>query len=240
LRDWEFRIQARGKELARGRPLLAKFYKQREIASTYTKDRFSAPPFQRMEGQGRAAIQHLIEMKFGGRTDLKLLDLASGTGRLLPCLVPFGETTALDSSAEMLHEARQRNLENVRFLQGDIFDYPLDDKFHVITCGRLLRHLEYPDRRLLYRRFQELLHEDGIVILEVPNRIAEYAFRDVSGWENFLVYDVFWTIPEFREELKQDGLELFSFVPWGLESRWIRKSRNGRTGRIRRGLRNDK
>jgi len=215
LREWELRVQSKGKELVRGRPALAEFYKQSEVATRYTADRFSAPPFQQMEEQGRAAIQRLIEMRFDRQTGLQLLDLATGPGRLLSCLLPFGATTALDGSEAMLEVARMRDLPNVSFLHGDIFDYPIGETFHVVTCGRLLRHLEYPDRRLLYRRFQELLREDGIAILEVPNRIAEYDFRDLAGWENFGVYDVFWTIPEFREELRQNGLQLFSFVSVG-------------------------
>ena len=215
LRDWQMRVEAAGKNLVRGRPALAKFYGQQAVAERYIEDRFSASPSQQFEEQERDAIRRLISSKFGKRTDLNLLDLATGPGRLLACLVPFGATTALDGSEAMLNVARQRNLPGVEFVHGDAFHQSLARQFHVITCGRLLRHLEYPDRRILYRRFAELLRDDGIAIVDVPNRAKEHQFRDAAGWENFQIYDVFWTLNEFREELKENGLRLVSFESAG-------------------------
>jgi len=215
LGDWENRLDAVGKQLVRGRPALTKFYEQKAIAERYIEERFSSAPSQQFEEQERCAIGQLIASRFGGRTDLKLLDLATGPGRLLPCLFPFGATTALDGSDAMLKVAQRRSLPGVEFVHGDVFHQSLREKFHVVTCGRLLRHLEYPDRRLLYRRFQELLREDGIAIVEAPNRVVEHQLRDLAGWENFSVYDVFWTLGEFREELNENGFRLVSFVSVG-------------------------
>ncbi|HXX44790.1 MAG TPA: methyltransferase domain-containing protein [Candidatus Acidoferrales bacterium] len=215
LRDWENRLEATGKILVRGRPSLANYYQSRPVAQRYIDDRFASEPFRRFAEEEHDAIRRLIADRFGGRTDLALLDFATGPGRLLPCLVPFGITTALDGSAEMLEVARQSNASGIRFVHGDVFSHSLLEKFHVVTCGRLLRHFEYPDRRLLYRRFHELLREDGIAIVDVPNPAPEYQTRDNIGWENYGVYDVFWTLDQFRDELRENNLRLFSFASVG-------------------------
>jgi 2-polyprenyl-3-methyl-5-hydroxy-6-metoxy-1,4-benzoquinol methylase len=215
LRDWENRLETTGKTLVRGRPALAKFYEPRAVAEGYMEERFPSLPWRQFEEQERDAMKHLVVSQFGARTDLTLLDLATGSGRLLCALLPFGATTALEGSEEMLRVAQQANPLGVKFVRGDIFDHPLGEKFHVVTCGRLLRHLEYPDRRLLYRRFQELLREDGIAIVEIPNPGPEYQARDGAGWENSTVYDVFWTLAEFRDELNENGLGLVSAVSVG-------------------------
>jgi len=215
LRDWENRLEAAGKTLVRGRPALAKFYQPRPVAQRYIEDRFASAPFRQFAEQEQDAIKHLLASKFGGRTDLTLLDLATGPGRLLPCLVPFGATTALDGSESMLEVARQTNPQGIRFVHGDIFTHSLAETFHVVTCGRLLRHFEYPDRQILYRRFKELLREDGIAIVDVPNPAPEYPTRDNVGWENYAVYDVFWTLREFRDELHENGFGAVSFASVG-------------------------
>lgn len=215
LKDWENRVAAAGKKLVRGKPALGEYYQPRQTAQHYIEGRFVAPPFKKFDEQEREAIGHLIESQFNGRRDLDLLDLATGPGRLLPCLTPFGATTALDGSEMMLEVARQKNAAGLKFVHGDIFTHRFEQKFHVVTCGRLLRHFEYPDRRVFYRRFAELLREDGIAIVDVPNPAPEYAMRDQVGWEHYPVYDVFWTLGEFRNELHENGFQLVSFSSVG-------------------------
>jgi glycosyltransferase involved in cell wall biosynthesis len=215
LTDWQNRVASAGNRLARGRASLGEYYQPRATAQQYIENRFVAPEFKKFDEQEREAIKYLIESQFSGRNDLILLDLATGPGRLLPCLIPFGSATALDGSEQMLDVARQKNPLGVRFVHGDVFSHPLNEKFHVVTCGRLLRHFEYPDRRLFYRRFHELLRDDGMAIVDVPNPAPEYAMRDRTGWENYPVYDIFWTLGEFRNELHENGLELVSFSSVG-------------------------
>ncbi len=161
----------------------------------------------------------MIASRFGarGQDPLKLTaDLATGTGRLLTSLSPFGTTTALDGSEAMLQTARNRNLTGVEFIEGDVFNCPLRDKFHVVTCGRLLRHLEYPDRQLLYHRFQELLREDGIAIVRsAESSQGISAARHCRMGKISGLYDVFWTLSEFRGELIDNGFRLVDFVSVG-------------------------
>src|SRR4029077_3101989 len=120
-------------------------------------NRFAGQPWQQLDTDERQAVGSVIEARFPGRSDLKLLDLAAGEGRLLRVIARYGESTALDGSKEMLDLARQQTSEGIHFILGDVFETPIAERFHVITCGRFLRHLEYPDRRSLYRRLLALL-----------------------------------------------------------------------------------
>ncbi|HWF37656.1 MAG TPA: methyltransferase domain-containing protein [Candidatus Acidoferrales bacterium] len=214
LAEWEADTRRAGRELVRGREALAIYYTQASVANRYIADRFAAPPFDQLNAQELEAVPKLIRAKFGGRTDLKLLDFASGTGRLVPTLVPFGAVTALDGSAAMLAASDGANAA-VRCIQGDVFHTAMNERFHVLACGRFLRHFEYPDRKRIYRRFRELLRTDGLAIVDLPDPQFECDIRDRTGWGNFPIYDVFWTLPSFRDELRQNGFQLASFTPVG-------------------------
>ena len=218
LAEWEAETRRAGRELVRGHEALASYYTQPSVAGNYIAHRFAAPPFDQLNAQELAAIPKLIHAKFGGRTDLKLLDFASGTGRLIPALSPFGAVTVLDGSSAMLsaHDGANAAANSaIRCVQGDVFHTPIHDRFHVLTCGRFLRHFEYPDRKRIYRRFRELLRADGIAIVDLPDPHFEQGIRNHSGWENFPIYDVFWTLDSFRDELRQNGFQMASFMPIG-------------------------
>jgi hypothetical protein len=110
---------------------------------------------------------------------------------LLPALLPFGTATALEGSTAMLETSREHASVEVGRITRDIFNTTVMDRFHVVTSGRFLRHFEYPDRRRVYQRFHDLLLEDGIGIVDVPNPKFENGFRDKVGREKFGVDDVF-------------------------------------------------
>ncbi len=84
----------------------------------------------------------------------KVLDLPSGTGRLLPLLVEMGfRVTEADSSAHMLEHARDyartRGIAHgVEFRVEDAFLTSFrDDAFDAILCNRLFHHFREPEVR---------------------------------------------------------------------------------------------
>lgn len=84
----------------------------------------------------------------------KVLDLPSGTGRLLPLLVEMGfRVTEADSSAHMLEEAqgyaRTRGIaQGVEFRVEDAFLTSFrDNAFDAILCNRLFHHFREPEVR---------------------------------------------------------------------------------------------
>jgi ubiquinone/menaquinone biosynthesis C-methylase UbiE len=72
----------------------------------------------------------------------RALDAACGTGRHAAHLVERGhEVTGVDSSPEMLELARARVPHDVRLLEGDLMDLPVDDhQFDLAVCALALGH----------------------------------------------------------------------------------------------------
>jgi ubiquinone/menaquinone biosynthesis C-methylase UbiE len=82
--------------------------------------------------------------------DLKVLDIGTGTGALLPVFGRrIGTVIALDSSQAMLDRARARcfreGVDSVRFCSGDVNDLPFGDgSFDVCHCAMVLHHVDRP------------------------------------------------------------------------------------------------
>ena len=84
-----------------------------------------------------------------------VLDLPSGTGRLLPFLAGLGYVvTEADSSTHMLERARRHAIEHRiqmppdRFVVADVMRTPFaDDAFDAVVCNRLFHHFREPDVR---------------------------------------------------------------------------------------------
>lgn len=215
LGTWRDAVRRRGGHLVKGRTAVAQYYTERAVAARYVEERFVTHPWNLLDEAERLAVSHLIEARFPGRADLDVLDIATGEGRLLRVITRYGSATALDNSPAMLELARRRADARVRYVIGDAFESPLRGRFHVITCGRFLRHLEYPERRQAYQVFSAQLGDDGIAILDFPNRAAEVPVRDFFGWERYPVYDVFWTLDEIEDELEMNGFSMVDAVPIG-------------------------
>jgi ubiquinone/menaquinone biosynthesis C-methylase UbiE len=100
----------------------------------------------------------------GGR----LLELACGTGEML---LSFGSNffvTGLDRSGEMLERAKMK-LPRTRFIQSDMRDFEIDDRFDVILClfNSLNQLTEKEDWNQVFRCVARHLNSDGVFILEL-------------------------------------------------------------------------
>ena len=102
------------------------------------------------------------------RADGPLVELAVGTGRVA---IPIAEATrrrvtGIDSSREMLAQARMRAVEagvELDLREGDIRDFELEEPAALIYCpGRSLLHLPtWADRRRCFERVAASLRPDG-------------------------------------------------------------------------------
>jgi ubiquinone/menaquinone biosynthesis C-methylase UbiE/DNA-binding MarR family transcriptional regulator len=81
---------------------------------------------------------------------LRIIDIGTGTGALLPLLAETGaQVTAVDNSAAMLDKAKalckRANLASVKFRKADIRKLPFKDReFDAAYCSMVLHHLDDP------------------------------------------------------------------------------------------------
>jgi ubiquinone/menaquinone biosynthesis C-methylase UbiE len=86
--------------------------------------------------------------------DLKILDIGTGTGAMLPVFAAVaGTVVALDNSEAMLARARalcqSEGLGNVEFCNADVGDIPFDDAvFDACNCSMVLHHVVRPEAAL--------------------------------------------------------------------------------------------
>ena len=100
--------------------------------------------------------------KYRGAQAVALLDVGCGRGDFLKWLHakrPNWKLTGLDLSPN--------DLGDIPFIQGDVFDAQLKDKYDVITMFSLIAHLE--DNRPFFARMRTLLNDGGILVINTFN-----------------------------------------------------------------------
>jgi len=142
-----------------------------------------------------AALQDLLPDRIG-----RLLDIGTGTGRLLEVLAPRAESaTGIDASREMLALARARLTErglggHCAVRQGDLYRLPFADAaFDVVTLQMVLHYAEGPAAALA--EAARVLKPDGVMAIADlgpharPELAAQYAHRwpgfvepQLAGW----------------------------------------------------------
>jgi ubiquinone/menaquinone biosynthesis C-methylase UbiE len=105
----------------------------------------------------------------------KLLDVACGTGHHIETLRRWYDCVGVDLSSEMLSIARRR-LPGIRFVQGDMRDLQLPDRFDVVTClFSAIGYLRtYGALRRAVRTMVEHLTPGGVLLIEPFLRPEEW------------------------------------------------------------------
>ena len=99
-------------------------------------------------------VEAAILKAVGGKRFGSLLDLGTGTGRMLELLSPLYEhAVGIDASPSMLAVARanldRAGIANAQVRLGDIYNLPLPrDAFDVVTIHQVLHYLDDPERAL--------------------------------------------------------------------------------------------
>jgi demethylmenaquinone methyltransferase/2-methoxy-6-polyprenyl-1,4-benzoquinol methylase/ArsR family transcriptional regulator len=100
------------------------------------------------------AVEAAIRQAVGERPIGSLLDVGTGTGRMLELLAPHaGRALGIDQSPAMLGVARDRleraGLRNTQLRQGDIFALPVErDGYDLVVLHQVLHYLDDPSRAL--------------------------------------------------------------------------------------------
>ena len=99
-------------------------------------------------------VEAAIRAAVGSKPIGSLLDVGTGTGRMLELLAPLaGRAVGIDQSPQMLGIARDRlgraGLRNAQLRQGDIFALPVESNgFDLVVLHQVLHYLDDPARAL--------------------------------------------------------------------------------------------
>lgn len=187
-------------QLAADRARLAEVRAQRSQAAQAFFERL-APNWDRLRGlhAPETVVEEAILEALGGKPVRNLLDLGTGTGRMLQLLAPrAARAVGLDASHAMLSVARanleQAGLTRVELRQGDAYAPPFArGSFDLIVVHQVLHYLDDPARAL--REAARLLSPGGrlLVIDFAPHnleflRTAQahrrlgFSREQIAGW----------------------------------------------------------
>jgi ubiquinone/menaquinone biosynthesis C-methylase UbiE/DNA-binding transcriptional ArsR family regulator len=116
-----------------------------------------------------ASVEAAIVEALGGRPYRSLVDLGTGTGRMLALLAPqAARAVGLDASHAMLSVARAnleaKGLNRVELRQGDIYAPPFErNSFDLVVVHQVLHYLDDPGRAL--REASRLLAPGGRMLV---------------------------------------------------------------------------
>ena len=127
------------------------------------------------DGAVEAALLDIV----GKRPFQAMLDLGTGTGRLLEIFAPlYRRGVGIDMSREMLSVARanldKAGIANAQVRQGDIFSPPVErDAYDLVTIHQVLHYLDDPARAV--REAAKLLRPSGrLVIVDFAPHALEF------------------------------------------------------------------
>ncbi|MGE0503041.1 MAG: ArsR/SmtB family transcription factor [Rhizobiaceae bacterium] len=154
-----------------------------------------------------AAVEGAILAAVGNRPIQSMLDLGTGTGRLLEILAPvYRRGVGVDMSREMLSVARanldRAGVNHAQVRQGDIYAPPVErDGFDLVTIHQVLHYLDDP--RLAVIEAAKLLRPSGrVVIVDFAPHGLEF-LRDAHAHARLGFSD-----RQISEWLAEAGLEM--------------------------------
>ena len=102
---------------------------------------------------------------------IKVLDIGCYTADMLKLLPSSVDYYGIDTDEKALEIARKRGAK-VTKLDLETGVISLDQKFDVVVATELLEHLKDPGRLIL--QIKQMLREDGVVLLSLPNECTIY------------------------------------------------------------------
>ncbi|HSV74136.1 MAG TPA: class I SAM-dependent methyltransferase [Chthonomonadales bacterium] len=127
-------------------------------------------------GRHHLAID-LLDRAFGGRRDLRILDIGCGTGAMSELLAAWGEVVSADCSPLALAFSRRRGL--VRVCAADAMHLPFrDESFDAVVALDIIEHL--PDDAVAAREIRRVLRPGGRLVATVPACPSLWSAHDVA------------------------------------------------------------
>lgn len=122
----------------------------------------------------REAYQVLELLKLKDLSGIKILEPGSGSG-IAGCLFALmgAEVTLLDNDESAIIEAKNHAANmgiesNIRYVNADIFNIPLENEFDLVWNDGVIEHFDKPE--LVARKMKEMAKPNGKVIILVPGK----------------------------------------------------------------------
>lgn len=149
----------------------------------------------------RRLVLDLIARAFPGRTDLRLLDVGTGTGRMLEEFSRFGTATGLDLDDDALRFCRRRSVP-FGLLKANLLALPFPDgAFDAVVALDVIEHIE--DHVGALREVARTLLPGGRVFIFVPAHQWLWSLQDEIS-HHVRRY----TAPTLRAAVDASGLEI--------------------------------
>jgi SAM-dependent methyltransferase len=117
--------------------------------------------------QSKAELVNLFRNELRGKS---ILDVGCGNGQFLNSVdanLEHGKLVGIDISPLILPEKRN----NVTFMQGNVINFSLDDKFDVVFSDNVIEHIALPDLPVHLQSVKNALVQGGTLIIISPNRL---------------------------------------------------------------------
>ena len=155
-------------------------------------------------------VKFLIEQVWEIDKPVQVLDCGCGFGFLGMLMMPFlpkgSMYTGIDLSEKLLALGKKLFSEtdyDVHFIHKDVYDYHETEKYDLVICQAVLRHLDTPDAFL--KKMIEFARKDAWIICIDSNREFECDGLYVDGMDYFSLCKHDGLEKHWRTELKQQG-----------------------------------
>jgi ubiquinone/menaquinone biosynthesis C-methylase UbiE len=188
----------------RGRLEVAREARRRQAAAYFAERAADWDTIRKLHAPDER-VEATLQAMIGANPYRSLLDLGTGTGRMLELLAPgAARAVGVDQSAAMLALARSRidqaGLRHVQLRQGDIYAPPVErDGYDLIVIHQVLHFLDDPARAL--KEAAHALRPGGrMVVVDFDAHEQEFLRTD------FAHRRLGFTIPEIEGYLADAGL----------------------------------
>lgn len=164
------RVDAGDEQVGRDLERLSEVKRRRQDQASdyFSRNAASWDEIRNLHASDKSVEQALLKL-VGKQPFQSMLDLGTGTGRLLEILSPlYRRGTGIDMSREMLAVARanldRAGVSHAQVRQGDIYAPPVGrDSFDLITIHQVLHYLDDPGRAL--KEAARLLRPSGRLVV---------------------------------------------------------------------------
>jgi SAM-dependent methyltransferase len=163
---------------------LSKIFKNLEkTAASYDRDKY----WNYQKAIGQYYLEHLLKDFNHEKT---VIDIGCGEGGVLSAFLENGyRCTGLEISEARVQFARQRNLDSINFIQGNIEEFNCEQKFGLILFSDVIEHVENKEKAMI--AIKNCLQRDGILFITFPPYRSAFGGHQQT-LRSFLRYLPYW------------------------------------------------